>query len=732
MHNGVNPGHEPDPERTWKTAPATRVSLLVDADRYFTAFRRAALAAQRSMFILGWDVDTRTRLCGPEEPNDGYPAELLEFLHALLDARDELQIYVIAWDFAVIYALERETFPSYRFHKEGHPRLHYVLDSRHPTGASHHQKVVVIDDQVAFVGGLDLTIRRWDTPDHRTDNPRRVDPAGKPYSPFHDVQIAVQGPAARLLGELARHRLSRVSDVVVQAPREPDPSRKPLPIAGDVTIDDVSVSIVRTQPALDSEAAPIQEVLASTLHAIASARDLLYIENQYFTSAAITDALSARLKEADGPELIMVLPQMQSGWLERNSMGVLRQRALARLRAHDAHGRLHVYCALSDGACISVHSKLMIADDHILRVGSSNLSNRSMGLDTECDVVLEAQADDARAREGIRAVLCHLLGEHLGCPPQRVSELASDPRALVAFIDARKDGPRHLAPLDAAPQTSGGLAGLEDTIADPERPVALDDFVRELLPVRIDRPAPRSVLALLGFVLPLLFIAGVWQLDAVRDLASVEGMTRALRLLRQNPLGPLLVCSGFVLATQLFCPITLLISATAVAFEPVYGFAYALFSSVLSASTSYGLGRALAKRAPSQFATGQRMRRIRRQLKMRGFQATLAARLLPLGNFTMINLLAGMLRVPFLAFVAGNVVGLLPGVLGLTLLAHTLGDTLSAPSSKNWLLFAVCAVIVFGVLYGVSKLFLRRTGLLYTRKLGVVPKQAPELPRGAE
>jgi phosphatidylserine/phosphatidylglycerophosphate/cardiolipin synthase-like enzyme/uncharacterized membrane protein YdjX (TVP38/TMEM64 family) len=707
----------------WRTEHATRVSVLVDGERYFSAFRAAALGARNTIFILGWDVDTRTKLCPSDRPDDGHPTELLEFLCALLDARDDLHVYVIAWDFAVIYALEREAFPSYRFQKEGHERLHFVLDGQHPAGASHHQKVVVVDDEVAFVGGLDLTIRRWDTAEHRADHPQRRDPDGKPYAPFHDVQIAVQGPAARALGELARARLARVSEGVVELPAPS--SRPPISLGADVTIEDVPVSIARTRPAYLANDEQVHEVRASTLHTIASARRLLYIENQYFTSQAITDALIARLGEEAGPELILVLPQTQSGWLERNSMGALREKALARLRAHDPFGRLHVYCALSDGECISIHSKLMIADDRILRIGSSNLSNRSMGLDTECDIVIECLADpasDGRVRAGISAVLCHMLAEHLNCPAELVASHVHDARSLVRLIESRRPQPRHLAPLAPTSHESMGLGGLEETIADPERPVGVDDFVRELLPTRIGRVTPRSTLALLGFLLPLVFIAGIWQLDAVKELASVDGMTRALRMLRENSFGPLLVCVGFVVATQLFCPITLLISATAVAFEPLLGFVCAFFGSVLAASTSYGLGRALAPHTAERFISGPRLRRIGRQLKTRGFEATVAARLLPLGNFTMINLLAGIMRIPFPAFVAGNFVGLLPGVLGLTVLAHTLGDTLKAPSMSSWLTLSLCALVVFAGLYGVSRLFLRRTGMLYPRRLSAVAR----------
>ena len=87
----------------------------------------------------------------------------------------------------------------------------FCLDGHHPVGASQHQKIVVVDDTVAFVGGFDLSKWRWDTPAHRPRDNRRIDPDGKPYPPFHDIQMAVDGPVARTLGRLARKRWLRAS-----------------------------------------------------------------------------------------------------------------------------------------------------------------------------------------------------------------------------------------------------------------------------------------------------------------------------------------------------------------------------------------------------------------------------------------------------------------------------------------------------------------------------------------
>ncbi|HWT71551.1 MAG TPA: hypothetical protein VN361_05135, partial [Oxalicibacterium sp.] len=181
----LQPGHN-----CWQIAQARRFSLLIDAQAYFSAVRQAMCNAHRSIFILSWDIDSRVRLV-PDGANDGWPEPLGEFLAALVKARPALHVHVLNWDFAMLYALERELPPAYGNGWQTQRRLMVQMDGRHPVGASHHQKIVVIDDAIAFVGGLDLTRSRWDTPEHACDNPLRRDADGKAYAPFHDVQALV-------------------------------------------------------------------------------------------------------------------------------------------------------------------------------------------------------------------------------------------------------------------------------------------------------------------------------------------------------------------------------------------------------------------------------------------------------------------------------------------------------------------------------------------------------------
>ncbi|MEO7667923.1 MAG: hypothetical protein ABIW57_01205, partial [Polyangia bacterium] len=245
----------------WKKVTADRLSLLQDAGPTFAAMASVMEAARKTIFIVGWDLDSRTVL-RPDE-NDPHRRTLLPLLCRCLEQRPELHIFVLIWDFSVIYSFEREPRPRHQFGR-AHPRLHFSLDANHGSGGSHHQKLVVVDDQVAFVGGIDLTLHRWDTPEHLPVNHRRSEASGNLYGPFHDVHAVVSGPAAVALGELARNRWQRDR----RRPTPPPPANQEPALGQDPAAAATSTSGARASawPAdLAVDATKIEVGLARTL-----------------------------------------------------------------------------------------------------------------------------------------------------------------------------------------------------------------------------------------------------------------------------------------------------------------------------------------------------------------------------------------------------------------------------------------------------------------------------------
>src|SRR5262245_17221981 len=131
-------------------ARAERVALLIDAEAYFRAFHAAALRAERQIFVLAWDFNSRTQLHFDSVGKEGPPSELGDFLNFLARRRRGLHINVLNWDYPMVFGTDREFPPLYGFGWMPGRRVHYRYDDTHPIAGCQHQKVAVIDDAMAF------------------------------------------------------------------------------------------------------------------------------------------------------------------------------------------------------------------------------------------------------------------------------------------------------------------------------------------------------------------------------------------------------------------------------------------------------------------------------------------------------------------------------------------------------------------------------------------------------
>jgi phospholipase D1/2 len=446
------------------------MSFLIDAADYYRAFAAAAERAEKQIVITAWDIDGRARL----RP-DHSPESLRSFFFRLLEEKPDLHIYVLNWKFFVTYAGDRELLPSFDAPWRQHPRLHFEWDSSHPVGACHHQKIVVIDDTLAFVGGLDFTHERWDTPRHDPTDPLRLNDDGEPYKPFHDTTVMVEGPIARDLGELVRRRWRRCvpGSGGPYGSADSDSVESCWPSSTPIDLRDISLGIARTEPPWDHHP-PIVEI--ETLHRdmIQAAERFVYIESQYFTAERVLEAIRERLSRPDSPEFIVVLPKGCTGWLEEISLGILRSRGIAQLRKADRRGRLHIFypyvSGLSYDQYIKVHSKLMIVDDRALAQGSANLCNRSMAVDTECDLALEALPESG-ASQAIKHFRERLLAEHLGVSPSDVSHTFEQHGSLSATVGALNRKARRLIAFNGEVSSVAETLQIGLKVFDPTRPL---------------------------------------------------------------------------------------------------------------------------------------------------------------------------------------------------------------------------------------------------------------------
>ncbi len=675
----------------WRIERAERAAFLVDADSYFKAFVAAARKAQRSILITGWDFHSRTRLLCADER--GRELELGKFLNDLVRRKRALQIHILIWDYPMIFGLDREWAPIYGFGWKPRRRIQFRYDNTHPVGASHHQKIVVIDDAVAFCGGIDLTCKRWDTCDHAPDNVQRA-VQGSPYPPFHDLTMAVDGDAARSLGDLVRERWQQATRETLAPAHVRGADPWPETLEPSVRRD-LRVALSRSAPPSDGTEG-IREVEQMYLDMIAAAKKSIYIENQYFTADKVGDALAARLSEPDGPEVIVVLRELSHGWLEELTMQTLRTRLIEKLRAADRYDRFRVFYpfinGLKDGTCIDVHAKMMIVDETLVRIGSANLANRSMGLDTECDLTIAAEGR-SDIEEAIEALRCQLLAEHLGFEPERVREVVSEKGNLRDAIAALQRSDRTLKPLTELAHVPDAVMNVA-SVADPEKPVALSDLAAMF---NGDAAAQRNGPAWSKIVMVVVAVAALtalWKFTPLAELLEANKVAQWARDFGSRWWAPILTVLAYTPAAITMFPRPLITLFAVVAFGPLLGFLYAMAGIELSAWLTYIAGKRLDRDAVRRVA-GAKLNDIIQVLRRRGLLAITALRLVPLAPFAVEGVVAGAVRVKLWHFMLGTAIGILPGTLASTVFGDQLQAAIEDPSKVNyWLIGSVLVLLM--------------------------------------
>lgn len=705
----------------WRRERAERAAMLVDAGPCFGAMREAMRKARSSIAIVGWDIDSRTPLVGNAgEPDDGLPATLGPFLTALVERNPDLSVKLLLWDYSVLYALEREPMPNLALGWNTPRQIELCLDGTAPVASSHHQKIVVIDDAVAFAGGLDLTIRRWDTPGHAPVNSRRIDPAGAPYPPFHDVQMIVDGDAAAALGDMVRARwLRSACEELPPTPRVNDP----WPESVDPDFRDVDIGIARTLPAFGGDEG-VREIEALYLDMIDAAEETIYLENQFLTCGDIADRLAARLRARPELEALIVAPRTHHTWIEHRTMLAGRIRFLQTLREAGVADRVHLVHPhvehAGDAADVMVHAKVTIVDDKILRIGSANIANRSMGTDSECDLVLEAASADERA--GIVRLRNRLLAEHCGREPEEIGDALVRHGSLIAAVNALNghEGNRQGASPDGTTRqlrmirdgtldTEEAMSTIE-ALADPRKPIEapiLADFAGE--PLQPHRLSTFLKMALAAIA--VLVLVGAWRWTPLVEWTKPEAIEASLNTVAASPWGPAIVILIFVLAGLLAFPVTLLIAGTAAAFGTWSGLAYATAGSLASAMASYAIGRRFGQDGLRSIM-GPRINRIGQGIKSQGVFAVATVRLMPIAPFLLVNLVAGAMRIRLLDYVIGTLLGLAPGLVLMSALGHQVLRVITQPSLSDIAMLVGFLFAWFGLSLGLQRFISRTRGRL--------------------
>lgn len=691
----------------WRVAEASRLSFILDGEACFRAVRESILQAQASIYILSWDIHSRVCLLRGETPDDGYPIELGALLEAVLKERPQLHVYILNWDYSMVYASEREWRTLSDTFGDPHPRLRFHADDALPLGVSHHQKVVVIDECLAFVGGIDLSSWRWDSSLHAFQDDRRVDPSGKPYQPYHDSQALVSGEAAATLSDLFQGRWAHaVGEDLRQLSAKNGNALWPKSVIPD--FENVPVAIARTRARHDL-LPPIGETLQLHLDAIAAAQEFIFLENQYLSSAEITEALARRLRERDGPEIVLLLTHNAEGWLEQNTMGLVRDRLLERLSEADRHHRFHVYFPeAADGQHrrpIYLHSKLFIVDDRMVKVGSSNLSNRSMKVDSECDLLLVLDAP----HEKIRSFRHRLIGTYFQKSPQEVAAACTESSSLsdciVALSTADRNGLRPLS-FGCTSELQRQLA--DSRILDPDEPLDPGYWLQRTVPVHARRAVlNRLTLTTAGLV--AVIIVGVAVSQGELSIFQEDSFRRYLSGIRDSAWSPLILFLLFFAGGLIGVSINLLLVVATLVLGAIQALVAGIVGAQCSALIGFLIGRYVGRPLATRLSS-KNVAAISRWIGRLGIPGLALVRLVPIAPFVVVNLVAGSSHLSWKTFHWGTLLGLIPGMLMVVLLTDRTSAVVQDPDWGSGLTLAALGALALGAFIFVKrKLSVART-----------------------
>jgi uncharacterized membrane protein YdjX (TVP38/TMEM64 family) len=482
------------------------------------------------------------------------------------------------------------------------------------------------------------------------------------------------------------------------------PAGDPWPEHVTADFQDVEIGIARTRAEYDGSAV-VEQVEAAYLQAIRAADSLIYIENQYLTVPSIASALRTRLLDCSRLELIIVTPRLPGGWLEEQTMGAGRQRFVDRLPTAEAADRIRVVYpwvkdAAGDPQSVMVHAKLMIVDDQHLHLGSSNLACRSMGLDTECDLLVDAR--ETVHKDAIQKLRRRLMAEHLGVSVDQLAEQEAASESVIKAMHELQSERRGVSDLETVDAIEEPWTDLAITLADPEAPIAAEDFAGDLFGAMQIRPAMRRGAKALLLAGALLAAWLIWRLSPLSEWTNPERMWPLMETLRASPWAGPAVLGLFLVGSLVAFPVTALVAATAIALGPWSGFGWALAGCLLGATATYGVGRLVGGKRLERLLGGW-VSDAADRLRGGGIIPIMVLRNVPIAPFTFVNVVAGA-TVGFRDFLIGTALGMAPGVAAVTLLGDRLGSALENPDAASLALLALAVVVWIGVARGLQVL----------------------------
>ena len=646
-----------------------------------------------------------------DEENAEAPSVVSDLLAWKAEQNPDIKIYLLRWDSSLAFFAQREMWAKEVWEEKTPDNVETQLDDTIPMGGSQHQKIIVVDDELVFSGGMDISTNRWDTRDHPVQSEERQGPDGE-YPPLHDVQMVSSGPVVKDFATLVRWRWERVADSEPIALREEADTgltaAKPRTWPDDFPpeFENVSCALARTIPFMD-EVEPAQEVRTMLLDLINQAESFIYIENQFTTRQEIAEALNKRLKACPNLHVILVSSYEPKGKFECEAFWASRIEFKAILEKGIDPKRIRLtYSSIEDmqgrKAYKRIHSKVMTVDDKYLVIGSSNLSNRSMTLDTEIDVVLHGNSE--HNRQQILHVRNDLLAEHTGRKLEDMPALFDTDYPVDALMQGQIAHGYVLTEVRDEVFTNHSVKNVFRSLSDPEEPlISLPTLDGAALPAR--NPRRRSIMIMLGIaVIAILGGLMFWASQSISWLSS-ESINDFLEKSRGTYFALPTVLLVYVVGGILFFPVTVLSLAVAAIFGPIWGPIYGIMGALLSSAILFGIGK-LSGNAGLRKIGGPKVEAVDEKLKKSGIVGVAAIRMLPIAPFSLVNLVAGISSIGIVQFLIGTFLGMFPPMIAKGLVGDSITQIFRNPSATS-IGYLVAGIVLWGLMIWGSQKFAR-------------------------
>lgn len=663
--------------------------LFTSSKEYYEELYEVFQKAEQSIFILGWDIHSEVDLM-PHKKNLETPSVLVNLLRVLALEKKELQIYLLPWEYALLYAAERDPLLNIKFSWGDIENIHFEENTSDSIGSSHHQKIVMVDETLVYCGGIDLTVKRWDDEYHTANNPFRAYAKLFSYAPYHDYQIRCSGPIVVEFKEILKNSWQKNTGEL------PDFQGKInnnfLGRTNGIPLNFTDVELIQTQPMV-SGGKEKREIETAYYKLIQSSKKSIYIENQYFTSNKVTEAIIEILKKDNPPEIVIILPKKAGGWLELETMGRLQYQQLNRLVGIDSQKKLKIlypfHRELPENEYMTVHSKIMIVDNEKLIIGSANLNNRSMGLDTESCLLIAGEFKELRD---------YLISIISGTELNKIKANSS----LFSCIKSIQEEQNNRSLLDfdlqIKPFTIPNELMPDQDLIDQEKPSALAQKIQviqnENKPLWEKFNRGDKNLSLIVTIIFAVLLAILWNYFPETNYYK-NNIESFVVLFKSSEYAWGITLGLFALSGLLFIPINIVIIFIATSFEPLDALLYILTGSVFCVFVTYIMGYVLARLnlTREKYKTEKKVIKL---LKNSSLPFLIILRIIPTMPNSILGIAAGNIGISLWKFLLSSFIGFIPGTLGLVFFQKSLISLIKDPSLISFLILGgLIALTIF-------------------------------------